>query len=121
MTLASWPVTVPLAVRRSGYTEQIEDAVDQFEVDHGPPLLNSATSVPTVLISFEATYTKDEYDLLVAFYRDTLHRVDKFTRQHPLELADTAGDPVFQFSEPPRLVRVRATKVDVAMTLRHWP
>lgn len=121
MSLPTWPSAVPLAVRRSGYSEEIEDAVDEFEVDHGPALKNSATSVPTVLVNMEATYTLAEYDALIEFYRSTLQRVKKFTRQHPLRDSDTAGDPVFQFAEPPRLVRVRATKVDVSMTLRHWP
>lgn len=121
MTLPNWPSAVNLAVRRNSYSEQNEDAVDEFAVDHGPPLRNSATSVPTVLMSFEGTYTQAEYDALVEFWRGTLKRVGRFTREHPLQTSGTEGDPVFEFVEGPRLVRVRATKLDVAMTLRYWP
>ena len=118
MTLAAWPTTVNQRVMNGSYRESPEDAVDRFEVDHGPPLENSATSVPTVVISFETSLTSAEYSRLITFWRDDVFRVQPFTREHP-----RTGVPssVFRFMEAPKLLDARFDKYRVSLMLRELP
>lgn len=118
MTLAAWPDTINRRVMDGSYREDPEDAIDSFEVDHGPSLDNSATSVPTTLIAYEMSVTPDEWDFLQAFYRTTLRRVLPFTMPHPRTAVPAQ---VFRFTGAPRVLNARYEKLRISISLRHFP
>ena len=107
-------------MKEDGYREAPARNVDAFQVDHGPPLENRATSVPGSVISgVIICETSDVYDDLVAFYQDDLYDgVLHFTRTHP-----RTGDATqeFKFESAPELTLVRGDIHEVSVAMRYFP
>lgn len=119
MALTAWPVAeLNLRVMQGTYREDYEDGIDSFAVDHGPPLENAGVSVPTFLISYEASFTALEYERLIEFYRDDVARVNPFTMPHPRTAVPAQ---IFRFTAAPKLISAAYSKKRVALALRHFP
>lgn len=120
MPLDTWPGSVTQKMQAEGYQEEPQRTVDSFQVDHGSPLENLATSVPSTLISgMILCQTAAEYATLLAFYETTLKQgVKHFTKTHP-RLGTATQE--FKF-ESFGLSRVVANSLHyVAVQLRYFP
>jgi hypothetical protein len=86
----NWPA-VNQVVLRASVSEKPERNVRSFQPEFGPPMEGRRTSVSTDVFAFTGRVTSNEWDTLMAWYRDTLKDGSlTFTRNHPRTAA--AGD-----------------------------
>lgn len=99
--MPAWPSSVPQDALLSSYGERPQRNVASFQPDTGIAIERRRSSVSTDDIAFEQILDNDEWEALLAFYRDDLKDGTlTFTRNHP-----RTGDAgvTFKFVEAPVL------------------
>jgi hypothetical protein len=115
---ASWPLTVNNKVYESGFSVQPERNVAEFKPEVGPAKARRRTSVATDLVTYPIEIVKEEWAVLLAFYRDDLaDGALPFLFVDPL----TGETAAYQFVDPPKLGNPRGPYFDVALQLRRLP
>lgn len=90
------PETWPLSDHNDGlqgtYREKPEDNVAEFPPEVGDVIARRRTSSAADIITFDAYYTRADYQTLKAWRRDTLKDgILKFTRNHPFTGVSMTG------------------------------
>jgi len=115
----AWPVTVPSEALAEGYSEKPQRNVTSFQPDAGVALERRRASISADDLSYVSTHmTDDQFDDLIAWYRDDLlEGVLPFTRNHP-----RTGDSVTcKFVDAPAIVAVEGLYYKVSINLVRMP
>lgn len=97
----NWPTTLQQQANESGYSLVPGDVTLRSDMESGPPKVRalSTVAIDTHTVSIDIDKSKDQYNILMNFYRITLQQgTQTFTFEHPL----TGELAVFRFLGPPK-------------------
>lgn len=98
----SWPTTLQDKVNESGYSLTPGDVTLRSDMESGPPKVRalSTVAVDTHSVSIDIDASKDEYNILMTYFRLTLQQgTQPFIYNHPI----TQIPAVFRFVGPPSI------------------